>query len=355
MISEELVNTKMDDVLESDFDPTKFRLSNTGKCQRYRMLKVLGYDLANPTEEQAQYFERGNMLENWFVDQIINQFPRKTRKQVEVPTPYGDTGHMDIWFPNPPDDDATIIEVKSVSEKAKHYQLPKEDHIKQVQSYMHFYRDSRGNRRANRAEINYIFFGRKLETQAFEIKYDKLMGESIESELKQLHQWKDEEYVPNIPEGMEPDEFPCFWVTGDGHEGHCPAYEHCWADHIKEVEGDETPDYTGDDTIEKLFNKYQKIKDKYSEANKNVRQLKKEKKKIEKALNFHFGLRKTDKMIANGIRIKKTDVSGKIYWKPEKALKQNLIDEETLEKIRQVSNQSDGYTRFYVKQLKGDK
>lgn len=350
MITQQALQDRFDEVKESDFDPTNFRLSNTGKCQRMRMLKVLGYESNEINDSTAQTFERGNLLEDWLVSQIVNKYPRKTRREQEVFTPCGDVGHMDVWFPNPEDKPATIIEVKSVHENTKYFSLPKEDHVNQVQSYMHFFTDSNGNRRANRAEIIYIFFGRKLETETYEVVYDPDKGEEIEKELNLLHSWKKSEYVPDIPEDKSPDSFPCFWTTKDGEVGTCSFYQHCWSGD-PEGEHENIPVFDNDETMKDLIRKYNDISETYLQINKNLRNIKSKKKELEEAINTNLDIRDTDAAVVGDIRIKRSKVGGRTYWKPERALKQGLIDEETLEKIRQASDQSDGYTRFYTKKL----
>ncbi|MFP4041484.1 MAG: hypothetical protein ACLFT6_01855 [Bacteroidales bacterium] len=350
-IAEKALDDRFKEVMQSDFDPTQFRLSNTGKCRRMRMMKVLGYEAEEIDESTAQTFERGNLLENWFVNQLVKKYPRKTRKQVEVHTPFGDTGHMDIWFPNPPEKAPTIIEVKSVHEKGRYY-LPNEDHINQVQAYMHFFTDNKGNRRSNRAEIIYIFFGRKLESDPYVIEYDPEKGKEIEEELKTLHRWKEEQFVPDIPDGMSPDQYPCFWTTSDGNQGNCPYYHHCWGGE-QSGKHEDIPVFDDDPTLEELLDKYQSIKSEYSNANKKVRAIKKKKKKMEKAIDKNLDIRDTDAAIVKDTRIKRSKVSGRTYWKPKKALKQGLIDEETLKKIEKVSDKSNGYFRYYIKEITG--
>ena len=352
-IAEKALKNRFDEVKRSDFDPSNFRLSNTGKCERMRMLKVLGYSSDDIDQSTAETFERGNLLEDWIVEQFIKRFPRKTRKQIEVPTPYGDVGHMDIWFPNPEDKEPTIIEVKSVHEKARYY-LPKEDHINQVQAYMHFFTDSRGQRKAERAELTYIFFGRKLETITYEIKYNELTGRKIEKELKKLHKWRDEGYIPGIPEDKSPDLFPCFWLTSDGNSGNCPFYEHCWSGEMT-GEYEDIPVFDNDPVLRDLLDKYKTIKDDYSAYNKEVNNLKKIKSELEKVIDKNLKLRKTDKALVGNLSIKKTEVPGRIYWKPERALQQGLIDDDTLEKIKEASDLSSGYTRFYLKSIERGK
>ncbi|MCF8002417.1 MAG: hypothetical protein K9K76_11260, partial [Halanaerobiales bacterium] len=278
-ISEEVIEKRIKEVKKSDFDPSNFRLSNTGKCQRMRMLKVLGYSSDRVDQSTAETFERGNLLENWLVNQFIKNFPRKTRNQIEVYTPYGDIGHMDIWFPNPKDKPSTIIEVKSVHEKAGS-NLPKKDHLNQVQAYLHFFTDSRGKRRANRAELIYIFYGRKLSTKSFEIKYNKEKGSQIEKELQRLHRWKKKGFVPEIPNDNTADSFPCFWLTHDGSSNNCPFYHHCWSQE-KTEDYEDIPVFDLDITLKSLLKKYQKIKEKYKNINEKASKVKEKKKEIE--------------------------------------------------------------------------
>lgn len=356
MLAKKALEDRFAELEEGDFDPTQFRLSNTGRCQRYRMLKVLGYE-PNDQEDMLAYFERGNVMEEVMAEYIRNQYPRRGRREFEVNTPYGDTGHIDYWIPKA-GDEPTIIEIKSVSEGAKHFNLPKEDHVKQVQAYMHFLTDSRGNRRCERAEIVYLFFGRKFDDEVFEVRYDPEMGEQIEDELVQLHKWKEEGFAPDPPEDYGPDSFPCFWCTedaGDLEEHYCPFYAHCWAYYEPSEEHDEGLIFDEDEAMKELADKFKQINEDYKKANKKRKQLKKKKKKLKKALEKKFEEHGIDKAIIGNQRIMIKKQSGKTYWKPEKALEEGLIDEDTLEKIRDVSYESDGYSRIYTKKIeRGD-
>ena len=290
-ISEKVIKNRMEEVRESDFDPRNFRLSNTGKCQRMRMLKVLGYSSKSVDKETAEIFERGNLLEAWLVTQFVKSHPRKTRNQIEVYTPFGDIGHMDIWYPKPKDKPPTIIEVKSVHEKAAS-QLPKEDHLNQVQAYLHFFTDSKGNRRANRAELIYIFYGRKLSTKTFEIKYNSLKGKRIEKELKKLHTWKSKSYVPKIPNDKTADSFPCFWLTPEKKAKTCPYYQHCWIK-VKTNKYQGVPVFDDDKTLKSILKHYQSVKKNYKKVNEKSKKLKSKKKEIEYLLAQHLKLRNT--------------------------------------------------------------
>ena len=353
-LAELALSDRFDEVKQSDFDTTEFRLSETGQCQRKRMLKALRYKPEEVSQAEAEYFERGNTLENWLVNQIVAKYPRKTRKQQKVITPWGDVGHIDIWFPNPPDKPPTIIEVKSVSEKARYYNLPYDDHVSQVQAYMHFLRNSQGVRRCNRAEIIYIFFGRRFTYKTFVVPYDELKGKKIEKELQQLHQWKNEGYIPPIPEDKKPFEYPCFWTTSDDEEHTCPMYRYCWGPEVVETEGVQKYEPVDDPAIKELFAQYKQVQSEYSRANKEVNRLKTQKKNLEAALKKAYDLRNTDSLVANNLQLKRVKISGRTYWDPEKAYKLGLINEDILNSIKSVSSQGSSYYRWYMKEVKNN-
>jgi len=332
-----------EEVLRSDFDFQEFRLSETGSCSRMRVLKACGYEPTKElTQDDARYFERGNLLETWIADRYRERHPRKLRKQVEVETPLGDVGHIDFWWP----EKERIIEVKSTSERITHFDLPRPEDRAQVMAYMHFFTDYRGERRCDEAEVAYVLYGRKLDIRPVLVQYDPDEGQKIEEELRHLHERANQKDIPAIPDDASPLAYPCFWTTKDESDHFCRMYEHCWGpDPVDAEEVEEDP------TIQQILAEYKKVCDNYSQANKRTRHLKDTKKEIETALERHFDMRDADALKAEGVQVRRVPMSGRTYWKPDKALEQGLIDEETLEAIESVSSKSSGYTRWYTKEV----
>jgi hypothetical protein len=130
-------------------------------------------------------------------------------------------GHIDIWFPA----EGRIIEVKSVSDRDQ--DLPRRDHVLQVQAYMHYLRDARGERRCDVAEIVYVKYGRELQYQVFVVEYDEVVARDIDDQLRHLHEYAERYELPDIHKGYEPTSSPCITFYG-GEPRRCPMWDKCW-------------------------------------------------------------------------------------------------------------------------------
>jgi hypothetical protein len=221
-ISATLISQRMAEVLTDRFDPREFRLSESGGCPRRRVAKVLGIPGDEFDETDAAYFERGNILEEWVVSLFRAEFPRRCHYQEEVRTAGGEVGHIDIGLPA----ERRLVEVKSVSIGAK--DLPRREHVRQVQSYLHFCADAKGRRKYDSAELFYVRWGAGIDTEAHVVAYDPAAGRDIENELAALHGYRDRGTMPPIPVGHKPESYPCSWRNRAGVVK-CSHWLLCWA------------------------------------------------------------------------------------------------------------------------------
>jgi len=135
-----------------------------------------------------------------------------------------------------------------------------------------------------------------------------------------------------------------------GNVGTCPYYRHCWANEPQTDEYEDIPVYD-DDTMTSLMEDYLDVSHEYSILQSEVKQYKQKKKELEKVLSKNLDFRDTDIVLVGNTRLKRTKVKGRTYLKPERAYKQGLISEQAYQKIREVSDKSSGYERFYTKQI----
>jgi len=112
------------------------------------------------------------------------------------------------------------------------------------------------------------------------------------------------------------------------------------------------PVFDDDTTLKSILKHYQSVKKNYKKVNEKSKKLKSKKKEIEYLLAQHLKLRNTKQAIIGKTLIKKRKVSGRIFWKPKRAFKQGLIEKDTYERLREVSDRSSGYTRIYLKNIK---
>jgi len=350
-----LAEKKLKSLLKSDFDPKDIRLSESGhKCRRLRVLRALGYEPAPVADDVLGLFETGNVWEEWFHGLLREEYPRKTRTQMEVQTPYGATGHMDVWFPKPPADlgggRPRFYECKAVREGAKYYGLPKDEHLYQVQAYHHFgrkYGIKWGGQVTKLpddtvAEIVYII-RETLEVIPYEVEYSPDIGEEIETETRRVRRMIDSQEVPPVELGHA--EFPCYYQTKD-YEVYCPFYIYCHADAESQDDGALVKA-----DLEPKLKEYDQVRGEYSAKNKAAQAVKTKKKAVEKELDGLFNALGTDAVVAGDLKVHRTLIKGRIYPDVDKALKMGRIDLKTYNAIMEVSNKGSDYYRWYVKDL----
>ncbi|MBE3576914.1 MAG: hypothetical protein IMX00_04415 [Limnochordales bacterium] len=341
-VTEELIQNRLRAVLQPKFDRAEFRLSEVGKCPRMRVMRVLGYEEQPPTEEDARYFERGHIAEAWVVQQYRRTYPRHTRAQMKVHTPYG-TGHIDLWFPGK----ALIVEVKSVGRWSFDNAIPRDEHIAQVQAYLHFFRDHKGQRRADHAELVYVDMD-TLRMRVFPVQYDPTQGEAIEKELEQLTRMANLGQLP--PVTYFPDQEPCVTHTPQGVK-RCPFWQHC---HSETDPFD--PLYSGkpDEEALQLIAQYREVKSKLDELEKSHKQatepLRAKVTELQEALDAVYDRLGVDETIApDGTTVKRTKVPGRLTWDLDSAEKAGVFTSEMKQALLPFAKQTGGYTRWTLK------
>ena len=331
-ITTNLVASRLEAVLKSKFDPKEFRLSESGACPRKRVARVLGLPADANTTEDAEYFERGHVNEQWIVQMYREEFPRRCRTQVEVRTPFGDTGHMDITFPA----ERRVIEVKSVSLGAK--ELPRPEHVKQLQAYLHFWVDSKGNRKADSGELVYVRWGAGLKVEAYPVLYDPDMGKTIEDDLRLLHTYAEREELPAIPDGYRPERYPCAWRNKAG-EVKCPYWETCWQD-VATAPAVDAPEVASD--LERYFDLQQTLRTLKNSAEEVDGAIDLIRQRLSVVLDAH----KADSAKAGRYTVKRTAIPGRTTYDIPAALKANAVTPEMLASFTKVA---EGYERWSIK------
>lgn len=336
-IVDQLIERRLADVLLPRFDHREFRLSETGTCARKRVLRVLGYEPIPFDEQSARYFERGNIAEAWVVRQFRAAYPRRTRTQVKVRTPYGDTGHIDLWFPA----ERRIIEVKSVSRASFDTDIPRDVHLKQVQAYLNFFCDADGQPRADEGELVYVDMD-TLRTHTFPVRRDPVQGAEIAAELQRLHDMAQRGELP--PVEFFPDQAPCVTHTPFG-TSKCEFWHHC--------HNADTLDFGLPvdrlDAIADLAADYLAAKSVYEPVRRQADELKKAvdaaKEQLLKAM-ADYG---RDEAVAGDYVVKVTHVQGQVRWDIDAAKKAGVIPAEVLQALVAYSKKDRDSDRVSVK------
>lgn len=345
-LTDQVINERLAQVLEPRFSPAEFRLSETGACPRLRVLRVMGYEPEPPTEEEARYFERGHIAEAWVVDQYRRRYPRRTRRQVTVSTPWGDTGHIDLWVPV----ERKIVEVKSVSRNVFDHEIPRDADLLQVQAYLHFFKDSAGQHRTDDAELVYIDMD-TLRTRVFPVKRDQIRGINIARALEELHRAAEEQTLP--PVTHFPDEPPCLVYMPSGPKK-CAFWHHCHVDNgdieisfdVRTVEG-----------FEETAREYLAVKTEIDQikkaAEEQVKPLEQRLEGIRAALEFGLDSVGLDQIQAGEFFITRTRVPGRVTYDVETAFRAGVITQEALVALMAYASEGKGYTRFNVRRKGG--
>lgn len=344
-LTSSVVASRLQEVLESKFDPREWRMSELGSCPRRHVLRVVGYEADAMSEETAAYFERGNIIESWLVQQFREQYPRRVRTQVEVLGP-GCTGHIDLYLAT----ERLIVEVKTANEAAEQFGLPKPEHLYQVQAYLHFGRkhgilyNGRTTRLPDdaRAEIVYFLLGRQLRYVVYPVEYSPAVGHEIECNLQALQQMAQRGELPGVPAGYSADRYPCSWRGG---EVRCPFYRYCWDGQAETAPAGDAPG------AEQLFRKYADTRARYGVLSDQIKAVKQQLDYLEEQLEDVFRARQVDKgaLIAGGVQISRTPVAGRVTYDIESAALAGAVDLDRLAPWKRIGS---GYVRWTVKEAR---
>lgn len=222
---ERLFNQRLQREVASKFDSRELRLSESGGCPRLRAAKLSGAVDDERDTWDARYFLAGRLIEREVRSWFSQEFPRRCRQEVEVTHPLG-KGHIDLWFPAM----RWIVEIKATLAPDA-AGLPRQTHVKQATSYLHFFRDADGRRRADYATIAYLILGRPIQLRPFPVVYRPELGEAIEREMAEIARYAADGTLPEAPEEYSPFAPPCRWKMA-GKSRLCPLWDQCWREEV---------------------------------------------------------------------------------------------------------------------------
>lgn len=335
------------------FSPTEIRLSECGACPRKRALRALGFEGHPLTEEEAATFEEGNLMEDFLAKVLEERYPGSVQRQVVVPVKGRGLppceGHVDflVWkeaalVEGGPDPYRTplIVECKTVNRHSASFGLPKQEHVLQVQAYMHFGRFGEARMACNRAEIVYFLKGRRLEWRVYPVAYSAAVGLQVEEELRALWSWVKEGDIPFIPDGYSHDSYPCYWRTAsEGTEHFCEMYGHCW-----DREPDKEMAPPAPEALADTLRRFVALKTEHSRLYVQLEQVREQIKALEPDLVAALG-GQAGALQVDGTTVKGTPVKGRITYAIEEAILAGVVPEEALAPYRR---EGQGYWRWTV-------
>ncbi|BDG61893.1 PD-(D/E)XK nuclease family protein [Caldinitratiruptor microaerophilus] len=316
---------------DSGFDPSEIRLSEAGGCPRKQTLRILGYPAEEVTDRQLGIFEAGDYWEDYLFHTWSELYPRRVRRQVPVRTPYG-VGHIDLWVAP----ERHIVECKTTQAKSRDY-LPMDQHLAQVQMYLHFW----GRHRSATAEVAYVI-KETAEVVSFPVQYNRYWAEELEEGLRRIAQHVTEGRPAPVPEGYSPDSFPCGW--GDGR---CPYWSHCWGDDDIRV-APPTPEELAP-VLEPLFAQYAAAKARLKAAEDQAEAIKSEVKSLEARMDELFQRAGVNVLRAGAWEVQRTPVAGRPKLDLDAAIKAGVIDPQA---VAPYMGTTASYTRWTIRQPK---
>jgi len=350
-ITLQLWEQSLEALKDPKFRPDELRLSESGHCMRKRFLSALGFEPTHPEgDDNLGVLHGGHILEAQVVEMYKRRFGGRrvvTQRVIHLPF-YNATGHIDIWIPSLP----LIVEVKSTSVAARD-SLPRDEHLDQVQSYLHFWGMGHG---CKDAELAYIF-RETLEMVVFPVVYDPATGQRIEQELEELKarldyardamdQGVSKETLLTWPEitpevTNSPNGWPCSWWR-NGERRYCPFFGYCHAQEEPEPP-QEVPD------LADLLARLKAAKERVKEAQAQVEEAKALADILEAEVHQALDRLGLNEVQADGVQFKRTFVQGRTTYAIDKAIKAGVLDEQTLARLEAYKSVGRGYWRTTIK------
>ena len=221
---------------DNKFDPQSIRLSQVGSCIRLHSLRAIGKAGIGYTDEDQATFLSGHFLSDLIAARWEKEYPGGVLREVVVHPPEHlagvDTGHIDLYIVPL----NHMVEVKSTRGSSLRF-LPHPGYVEQLQSYHHFWGRHHGRvivehqggflpiQKAgpSTGELCYVLKDKILPPVSFEVEYDVEASGRVEEHLLTVIEAKRTGVAPPIPEGMNPNTFPCNWGKGK-----CQMYHWCW-------------------------------------------------------------------------------------------------------------------------------
>lgn len=231
------------------YDPGRaIYLSEAGGCERKSTLRLLRFPQDQPTDAQRASWARGLLWESYLTLLWAAWYPKRTARQANVRTPYGN-GKIDLFVNYDAPDSLRacaaeptaveyimgcqqrgeyphILEIKTKEAKAKPF-LPDPAHVNQTLMYMHFYEciEINGVQYKGPRPTGELAYGiiDTNEVLSFPVEYDAERANELEAWLQRVQQATWARTPLPIPGDYAPDHYPC-----GGESWRCNFARHCW-------------------------------------------------------------------------------------------------------------------------------
>ncbi|MEM4641152.1 MAG: CRISPR-associated protein Cas4 [Candidatus Pacearchaeota archaeon] len=190
---------------KTEKEKTTFFVSDAGKCPRAIWFSLKNYPKKEIDARVMRIFEHGDHTHMRILG-VLFSLGLVNAVEIEIPNNELIHGRADaiINIKGEP----YVVEIKSVNAARFKKESPDEDHVKQLQLYLYFFKIKKG-----------ILIYENKDTQElkeFLINYDENIVKKIFSEFNKLKEFVDKNIVPEIPKDLE-----------DWRCDYCPYIEEC--------------------------------------------------------------------------------------------------------------------------------
>ena len=171
----------------------KFYITDSAKCSRALYFKFKKYPKKDPEPRVLRIFDNGDYTHMRIVSVL---FGLGIIRAVEIKIPPQEiiSGRADAIIDI--DSKPYVLEIKSIaSYKFQRLEAPDQDHIKQIQLYMHYFKIPDGILLYENKD--------KQELKEFVIKYDPFIVQDILKNFKKLKKQIDSDLLPDVPVNIE--------------------------------------------------------------------------------------------------------------------------------------------------------
>jgi len=188
----------------------KLYVSEVGKCPRQIYFEFKGYETEKRKPETQRAFENGDKFHQRMMA-VLYSCPEVNIIASEVDIPPNDLlgGRVDAIVSIKSKN--YILELKSIGSYGfKLLDEPKQEHVHQLQLYMHFFKIPRGILLYENKD--------KHQLKEFEVRYDAELAESIFEKLQKIATFIRDDKLPPKPEFSKDQEWRC---------GYCGFKKYC--------------------------------------------------------------------------------------------------------------------------------
>lgn len=260
---------------EVGFETHALRMSETGRCVRYRVKAALDHAPTNDAPLPWGILDFGTKWEEAMMERLLEQ-DDTWLTQLEL-NYRGILGHLDGWH----EASRTLLEVKTTSMNARKY-LPVEEHLLQAASYSIArvpleFEGEYGRNTLEPITVVLLYCFREDPSQMEEFRFEaggrewqQLCHGAVNKNESALD-YRTLKVVPEIPDGYKSGSYPCTWHHRR-YTVKCPYWQDCWGDEAVEEVRRDAPQVEATAVV-RAYQEYQNAKKEASERQKTYKSL----------------------------------------------------------------------------------